>query len=379
MRTKKMSGLSQKLSRLRKEIHADSYPMSIGELSNLYRDREIDIHPEFQRVYRWTEEQKSNLIESILLGIPLPSIFVAQRDDGIWDVVDGLQRLSTIFSFMGILKDENGNFLDPLVLQETKYLPELKGAIWENGEGNSLPASVKLDFKREKIDIKIIKKESTPDTKYELFQRLNTGGTPLSQQEVRHCLMIMLNKEFYEWFEELSKNKDFIGCLTLTERMVEEQYHSELALRFLVLHNLQDKEDIDDIGKYITKKMEEMANDAHYDYATAQQLFNETFSLLNESLGDDAFRRYDTSKKKYLGGFSVAIFEVMSIGLACNFNNYKIDREKSIEKIRKISMSLSNNTTFKKYSKAGVRASSRVSKLIPFAKKVFRDENKVKK
>lgn len=83
--------------------------MSIGEITSLYKDNELDIHPEFQRVFRWSLPQKSKLIESVLLGIPLPSIFVSQRDDGVWDVIDGVQRLSTIFEFIGIFKGGNSS------------------------------------------------------------------------------------------------------------------------------------------------------------------------------------------------------------------------------------------------------------------------------
>ena len=106
--------------------------MSIGELINLYRDGELDIHPEFQRFYRWSGTQKSRLIESILLGIPIPSIFVSQRDDGVWDVIDGLQRLSTIFQLVGQLKDESNNEVEPLTLRRTKYLPSLEGKKWDD-------------------------------------------------------------------------------------------------------------------------------------------------------------------------------------------------------------------------------------------------------
>src|SRR5687768_9763163 len=114
--------LDQEINQRAKEIHTDGYPMSIGELASLYRDSELDIHPEFQRIFRWSILQKSKLIESILLGIPIPSIFVSQREDGVWDVVDGLQRLSTIFEFMGILKDENGQIIPPNKLVGTEYL-----------------------------------------------------------------------------------------------------------------------------------------------------------------------------------------------------------------------------------------------------------------
>jgi len=91
--------IQDEISSKRTEIVVDAYPMSIGEVMNLYKDGEIDVHLEFQRFYRWDNEQKSNLIESILLGIPIPPIFVAQRQTGKWDVIDGQQRLSTILKF----------------------------------------------------------------------------------------------------------------------------------------------------------------------------------------------------------------------------------------------------------------------------------------
>jgi len=87
---------------MRKEIRTDGYAMSIGEWISLYENKEIDIHPEFQRFFRWSINQKSNLIESILLGIPIPTIFVSQRKDGVWDVVDGLQtEVSEIITDFG--------------------------------------------------------------------------------------------------------------------------------------------------------------------------------------------------------------------------------------------------------------------------------------
>ena len=84
--------LKKEIAKRRQTINTAAYSMSIGELTNLYRDGELDIHPKFQRFFRWSDEQKSKLIESLLLGIPSPSIFVQQRQDGVWDMIDGLQR-----------------------------------------------------------------------------------------------------------------------------------------------------------------------------------------------------------------------------------------------------------------------------------------------
>jgi uncharacterized protein with ParB-like and HNH nuclease domain len=113
-------------------MRTDGYGMSVGEWISLYEQGELDMHPEFQRIYRWGDWQKSRFIESLLLGIPIPPIFVSQRKDGVWDVVDGLQRLSTIFQFVGILKDENNKRQAPLVLKKTKYLPLLEDIVWDS-------------------------------------------------------------------------------------------------------------------------------------------------------------------------------------------------------------------------------------------------------
>lgn len=100
-----MSNLEEEITKARRKIHTDSYPMSIGELVNLYEDGELVISPNYQRIFRWRLYQKSQFIESIFIGIPIPSIFVATDSEGRWEVVDGLQRISTLLEFMGVLRD----------------------------------------------------------------------------------------------------------------------------------------------------------------------------------------------------------------------------------------------------------------------------------
>ena len=203
--------LQEEIEARRRAIKTDSYSMSIGELTNLYQSKELDLHPDFQRFFRWTEEQKTKLVESILLGIPLPPIFVSQRPDGVWDVIDGLQRLSAIFQFAGILRNEQGQLVPHLTLTKAKYLPALENKRWEDLENpenpNVLTAQQRIDIKRSKIDVNIILRESSADAKYDMFERLNTGGTQLSEQEVRNCLLLMSNKAFFGWMEELRHNR----------------------------------------------------------------------------------------------------------------------------------------------------------------------------
>lgn len=99
--------LESQVQELRNSLTTDRMDMSFGEIMNMYEQGEIIISPEFQRLFRWTIEQKTKFIESILLGIPIPPIFVAEDNDGRWELVDGLQRISTVLSFFGILRTDN--------------------------------------------------------------------------------------------------------------------------------------------------------------------------------------------------------------------------------------------------------------------------------
>jgi uncharacterized protein with ParB-like and HNH nuclease domain len=97
--------LDSEIESAQRKVKTDAYQMSIGEIVNMYKDDELVINPDFQRLFRWEVGQKAKLIESVLLGIPIPSIFVFETDDGKWELIDGLQRISTILEFMGLLKD----------------------------------------------------------------------------------------------------------------------------------------------------------------------------------------------------------------------------------------------------------------------------------
>ena len=103
--------ISAEIQKYRQEIKSERMDMSFGEIINMYRDKEIIISPEYQRAFRWDEQRQSDFIESILLGIPFPSIFVATNPDGKWELIDGLQRVSTVLSFFNELKDVKENLI----------------------------------------------------------------------------------------------------------------------------------------------------------------------------------------------------------------------------------------------------------------------------
>ncbi|WP_114167334.1 DUF262 domain-containing protein [Exiguobacterium sp. TNDT2] len=358
-----------------KEIYTDSYTMSIGELANMYSEEELELQPEYQRFFRWSNTQKTAFIESILLGIPIPPIFVFQKEDGVWAVIDGLQRLSTIFQFMGILKIENdGEYhIENLELQATRFLPSLKNKKWKDGSQEEISMNLKLFFKRARMDVKIIQYTSDVDAQYELFQRLNTGGATLSHQEIRNSLMIMESRGFFEWFENLCKNSNFQNCLPLSQKQKSEKEDMEYLLRFLIYRFL-DVEDIkgnEDIAPFLTEKMHHLIK-SDIDFAAEQLIFEQVFSLLDRILGEDSFKKYDESKGIFVRAVSLAHYEAIVPGLAESVSKipYKEDDEERNGNLLNRIKQLSVDTQFLE-KKNQHRPILRTKELISYSKVYF--------
>jgi Protein of unknown function DUF262 len=369
--------LQEEIDRQRQDIRSDGYSMSIGELVSLYESQEIEIHPEFQRFFRWSDYQKNSLIESILLGIPIPPIFVAQRDDGVWDVIDGLQRLSTIYQFLGKLKDEKGALISPIILQETNYLPSLEGKKWEdkNDEENSLTKSQQLGFKRTKINVVIIQKESNKKTKYELFQRLNSGGSICTPQEVRSCILVSVNPQMYQWMKKLSENEDFRSCINLSETLEEEQYDMEILSKYLILRNIKiETQTISNIAGFITDKIQEAASNPFFNYEEEQKAFETTFKILNQTTKENTFRKYDPATDKFSRGFLLAPFEVIAMGIGYHYKKYEAVISAGEINNLDIKGNLKQMWLSEDYQNAygrGKDSKTRVPKLIPLGRKLF--------
>lgn len=360
--------LEEQIAQRAKEIHSDGYSMSIGEVVSMYRDGDIDIHPEFQRIFRWTIEQKSRLIESILLKIPIPPIFVSQRQDGVWDVIDGVQRLSTILEFIGIYRGEDHQLRPPSTLEGAEYLTDLAGYQWEIGERSFDPA-MQRDFKRAKLEFRIIAKQSDANAKYDLFQRLNSG-TQLSPQETRNCLLVMLNVGMFDEIIRLTGNTSFRATVPLSETKESEAYRQELVLRFF-LHAAfagdRTEQLNKEFGEYLTDWMRRSAaaRFGNPDSPIDPQLFAEIFSLLDRSLGEDAFRRFDG--RRHLGPFSIASFEFVTAGVTGNLERW-IDRPDQLrDKIR----SIWSAPEFRSNSGTGVSPRRRVPRLIVESRRYF--------
>lgn len=377
--------LQEQIDARRREIHTDGYSMSIGEVMSMYRDGDLDIHPEFQRIFRWSDEQKSRLVESILLGIPVPTIFVSQRDDGVWDVIDGVQRLSTLLEFVGLYKDEDGREQPPLVLMATEYLPDLAGhryeAVDDEGEEGEDQADVQVpafdeilqrDFKRSKLDFVIVKKESDPDSKFDLFQRLNSG-TELSAQEARNCLLVMLDRTFYEWVVQCSLSEPFQTIVPISQRKEDEGFRQELVLRFL-LHERFEGEETElgqELGEYLTTWVRGVAVDPHFDREQHFERFTRVFRVLDAATGEDSFRRWDSDKQRFLGPFSISAFEVITSGLLASLEHWEAQPAEALgERIR----SIWSDEHFRDNSGTGISPRRRMPRLVSYGRRHFAPE-----
>lgn len=357
-----VEGLLASVEKIKKEYKADSYSMSIGELVNLHHNGELNISPDFQRYYRWNDSQKSRLIESVLLGIPIPSIFVYQDERGRWELVDGLQRVSTFLELMGMLPAR-----DPLRLSGTKLLPGLEGYRWDGGD-KVLPDKIQLIIKRKRVDIQIIENDTDPDAKYEIFQRLNTGGSILSPQEVRNVVAIMRNKPVYEWLVSLAEDESFQRTAMVSDRLREEKYDVELALRHIsFLYIAYGRSDVDE---FLDDAVNSLCDTkSHLDRGEIGLKFRKTFRLIDKSLGDSAFKKHENGK--YSGKFLESSFEAISFGLHHNIDSYNPESEDDLELVRKKVLALWSNPTFLENRGTGSYARKRIPVLLALGKEHF--------
>ena len=373
-----MSSLQEQIDTMSKSIKTDSYPMSIGELAALYKDGDLNISPVYQRMFRWDMEQQSALIESILLQIPIPPIYVYQSEDGKWNLIDGQQRLSTIFKFMGILKKDmqdieseeaNENLYEREPLTRTKFLPALEGKYWEDDNPEkSLTDAQRRYIKRSKILIIIIDKSSDSFAQYEMFQRLNTGGSHLSPQEIRNCLLVVKNEDVYKWFKMLSENEDFRNAVPISEKDADEQGYIELVVKYFVLrYSAFEVSDSENYNNFITDEILSLIDDKKIDQEKDEEIFKKTFKLIFDIMGENAFKRYNPEKGMHCGPVLVGAYEAIVPGVSENIEYYEENNEILKKRIDDIYTSKEYNDA----TKRGVRPVARIKKLAIASRKLL--------
>ncbi|MBN7775602.1 DUF262 domain-containing protein [Nitratireductor aquimarinus] len=367
--------LLNEIEQAQRLVRTDAYQMSIGEIVTMYENNEITIDPEFQRLFRWEIGQKSKLIESLLLGIPIPSIFVFEKDDGTWELIDGLQRISTILEFMGRLR-EGDDLRSPSVLEATKYLPSLHNGVWEITDNAEIPAaqqsaidrSLQLAIRRSRIAVEILKRPSDDQTKYDLFQRLNAGGTQANAQELRNCVALMINGDYFREIKAAAEQPAFQNVVSLSEDQKEKQRHIELAMRFLS-HVLMPYDGRLDVEEYIDESVVQLAETGNS--AGAVQLINRTFSLLDAVAGTNSLRRFDNGQ--HVGRVTLVGLESIAVGLAKNLEDVlALGEESSKEFVKEKIETFWQQPQIATFTSPGLRGTVRIQRTVPFGEEWFR-------
>ncbi len=367
--------LENEITDAQRLVKTDAYQLSISEVVNMYRDGELVINPDFQRLFRWEIGQKSKLVESLLLGIPLPSIFVFEKQDSTWELIDGLQRISTLLEFMGLLKDPGtGQLRAPTALVATKYLPSLDKTVWERSplitdvplnDQQPLSAPLQLAIRRSRLSVEILKRPSDNATKYDLFQRLNAGGIAANAQELRNVIIIMVNPAYAAFMRNVADNAAFLAVLSASEDQLEKQRHLEYVSRFLV-HTYVDYDGKLDVEEFINNGIVTLATQGETHLAEAA--FTATFDLLNRAYGDNALRRFINGTPS--GRVGLAAFEVIAIGIAKNIAHIQA-KHYPLNYVRQRIAEFWESPDLGRFFTAGLRGTIRIQRTIPFGSQWF--------
>lgn len=291
------------LSDQRRKVDFDTYDVTVDELLRRVTKNRIDIAPVYQRQFRWDAPRQSALIESVLLGIPVPPLFMATNVDenaqNQWEVVDGLQRLLTLVNFAGDLAARKSARLSgsSLRLEALDKLKTFKGSSFDD-----LPADIRSALEDRPLKVIVLNDKSDLQVRYDLFERLNTGGVRLSDQEIRDCVY---RGPFLDSLSKLTDSMTFKEVIVLPESRWKDGTPEDFAIRFFAfLDRYQTFEH--SVKDFLNGFMQ-----AQYKSAISreqQRIFTKTFEFLSET--------FPQGIKTRKGQTPVNLFEAVSVGAA---------------------------------------------------------------
>ncbi len=258
-----------------KKVYTDTkdYPLSI--IKEMFDDGDIIPQPDYQRDYIMDEKKASKLIESVLLQIPIPTVYLCEESDGTLSIIDGQQRLT---SFVKFLKNE-------FALKNLEEYTDFNGKRFAD-----LDKAVQRTIKNTSIHSIVIKKESQ-ELKYEIFARLNQGSTSLKPQELRNCIY---RGSFNSLLEDISESNKTLAFLIGTENKRIEQFKKE---------------------------------------------YNSNIDIIKQVLGEDAFFGYDRAKGKMMNKFSGSTYDSIIIGFSMfNNHDIMVHSDEIRKKIKEMKM-----------------------------------------
>lgn len=292
-----------------RQIYTDQGDPEIDSLYGRYKRGRLSVRPEFQRRFVWDPKKASRLIESALLQIPLPVIYLSEEKDGKVNVIDGQQRLTSFFSYI------DGQFPDGKDFKLTKLnvFSELKGKRFKD-----LDENLQDKIKYCKIRTITFRKESNSDLKFEIFERLNTGAVSLNDQELRNCIY---RGKYNRLLTDISTNYDFrrvLGISKPDKRMNDIQ----LVLRFASFYHATYLNYKPPIRKFLNSNMEKYQDISENDSAELSAAFKNAVQIIYSLFAEHSFKRFHKGDEDDPNGywepkkFNASLYDILMFSFA---------------------------------------------------------------
>jgi hypothetical protein len=280
--------LEEKYRKQMRQIHPQKIELPISTLQAMIKEQ-ITLNPEFQRRDRWDNKKRSRFVESVIMNVPVPPVFLGEDEYGAYVVLDGRQRLTAIHEFLN----------NAFPLEGLTVWKELNGSRYVDLEKSGLNKTLTRRF----IPAILLLKESSPEVKYDVFDRLNTGGVKANEMEIRNAVFRGEFTKLLHTSSALSNFRKLWGIPEDLKNLVDNTLYStmedvEYVLRFFALRDaaLIEGRFKDYLSYFMKAKNEAYSNDAGL-RATDEAIFRDTINTTYQLLADEAFMRPSTDGK----------------------------------------------------------------------------------
>lgn len=303
-KTHEIEELNDKLvpyKHIERRLVTQPYDMSVHTMIQQIKDEDIILDPDYQRKYRWDKIRASRFIESLLLNIPIPNIFLAEEEDMTYSVIDGQQRLTTLYKFI----NRNEFPLEGLQVRD-----DLNDKIFDD-----LSKKDRGKLLKQYLRCSVILNDSDPQIKFDVFERLNSGSAALSEQEIRNCVY---RGRFNNLIKELANNRKYAEMLRLKKEKELDMTNVQYVLRFLGYCNAVDDFN-GSVKEFLNSFMKLNQNISYEKEDKFRNQFNIAVDNLYDILHNEAFKRYIPDRQNWHGALNNAVFDAEMV----SFSKYK--------------------------------------------------------
>lgn len=312
------------------DVNITQVPTNVSNIMERLENREFDLTPAFQRNGGlWNEKKQSQLIESLMLKIPLPAFYFDASKEDEWIVIDGLQRLTAFQNYLVGNQQEDGSRKKSSFIG-MQYLTDFNGKTFDD-----LPRQYIRRVKESSIVAYTVTQGTPDEVVFNIFQRINTGGIQLNDQEIRQALY---SGKGTDLLKELAERKEFQEATQFavrSERMLDREY----VLRFLSFTEIDYKKEYKgNIDSFLIKGLKKANNFEEGDIIRVTEQFVRIMNVCKDVFGKYAFRKYNKDFRR--GPINKAIFEIWAICFSELTNEQlekiKTDKDRFIEGFRDI-------------------------------------------